>query len=145
MTKTFSKKLLSIFMAAIMCVSMFAGSIISAQASTRTITARVTASFSSNDYKLVCTNGKTAKLRVCTFNQAGNRTSGELKYKLVSDDGATYTGTIKGCNGISSTSTNITVPKGNTRYRLYLCRGSKSNKNITNTYYLSINFMANCI
>lgn len=145
-TNSLTKKLFSIIMAAIMCVSMFAGTTISAQAATIKFTNTVTANVNAScqDYKNVYTNGKAAKLRICTFNQVGKRTSGNLRYLLVSDNGGRWSGTITGCNGISNGTSNLTLPKGNTHYKVYLWRNGSSSKNITNTYYLSIDYMSNC-
>lgn len=100
-----------------------------------------------NSYGSVCnvyTSGSKAKLRICTFNQAGNRKSGKVTVKAVSDSGATYTWNVTGCNGISESSTNITLPAGNTHYKVYLRRNGTSNSNVTNTCYVSIDFKSNC-
>lgn len=138
------KNFLSIFIA-IFCVAGIMCSSLTAQAKTKsrgTITAIVTNRYDYRDYKHVYTNGKKAKLRVCTFNQSGRRTSGKLRYRIVSDNGACWSGKITGCGG--SSSTNITLPKGNKHYKLYLWRDTQTNKNYTNTFYLSIDYMDNC-
>lgn len=92
----------------------------------------------------VYTTGQAAKLRICTFNQDGKRTSGKITVKAVSDNGGVWTWNVTGCNGLFSTTTNITLPKGNTHYMIYIRRNGNSNANKTNTYYCSIDFMKNC-
>ena len=91
----------------------------------------------------VYTDGKTAKLRVCTFNQAGNRTSGQLRVVAYSDNGGRWSWDIKGCNGLSNSTTNVTLPAGNTHYRVYIYRVNTSSSNKTNTYYLSVDYRSN--
>lgn len=148
MTKTNNtmfRRIVSLFMALLMCTSAIAGSAITAEAaykSTRTITGRVNRKRTDAIY--VRTNGKKAKLRVCTFTQSGRRTSGKLKVLAVTENGNSYSYSITGCNGPSSNSTNLTLPKGNTAYYVYIWRDGNSRKNMTNAYNLSVDFKTNC-
>lgn len=95
-------------------------------------------------YTNVYTNGKAAKLRICTFNQAGKRTSGKITVKAVSDNGAIYTWNVTGCNGWNNSSTNVTLPKGYKHYKVYIRRTNASNSNLNNCFYWSIDCMGNC-
>ena len=92
----------------------------------------------------VYTNGSKAKLRICTVNQAGNRKSGNITVLAVGDNGQRYTWNVTGCNGISENTTNITLPAGNTQYKVYIKRNGNSNTNKTICYYFSIDFKSNC-
>ena len=105
-----------------------------------TVTGYVTESANKTTPIHVYTDGKAAKLRVCTFNQAGNRTSGKLKVLIYSDNGGYWAKTITGCNSILSSTTNVPLEKGNTHYRVYIYRADTSSSNRTNTYYLSVDF-----
>ena len=136
----FGRKLLSVFLAVLMSLSVFSTAF-SAQAATCR-TGNVDAN--KNSYYHVYTNGNKAKLRICTFNQKGSRTSGKLKVLVVSDRGATYSYSITGCNGFSNNTTNVTLPAGNTHYIVYVWRNGNSNSNITKTCYLSIDYKTNC-
>ena len=92
----------------------------------------------------VYTDGNKAKLRICTFNQAGARKSGKITVMAIADNGQKYTWDVTGCNGWSEKTTNITLPAGNTHYKVYIMRRGNNNSNRTNCYYFSIDFMSNC-
>lgn len=141
MKKTLSR-ILSMVLVVVMLCGMLSISANALGSSTSTIKGNLGDSYGSPCW--VITNGSAAKLRICTFNQAGKRTSGKITVKAVADCGATYTWNVTGCNGISNSSTNITLPKGNTHYYVYIKRNGTSNTNRTNTYYVSIDFKSNC-
>lgn len=88
---------------------------------------------------------KDAKLRICTFTSSGTRTSGKLYVKVESADGCSYSfeKSITGCNGVSNTSTNITLPKGHSKYRIYIKRKDTGRSNTRKTCYFSIDAMKN--
>lgn len=90
----------------------------------------------------VYTNGEKAKLRICTFTQSGSRKSGNIVVKAEGDNGQVYYFYVKGCN--LNNNTNITLPKGNTHYKVSIKRDGDSNKNKTNCFYFSIDFKSNC-
>lgn len=135
------KKPLSLILALVTIISMFTILAVSSSAAS-TKTGRFTNKYSAPIS--IYTNGKAAKLRICTFNQNNQRTSGNIIVKAVSDDGATWTWKVKGCNGMLSSTTNITLPKGNTHYTVYIARNGLSNTNITRTYYFSVDIKKNC-
>lgn len=146
---TIAKRSFSIFMVLVMMLTALSIGTFSASAaklptlSTKTtLTGRLTDGYGSPSY--VYTTGGTAKLRICTFNQNNKRTSGKITVKAVADDGQVYTWNVKGCNSFLSSTTNISLPKGNTRYRLYIKRNGTSNSNRTNTHYVSIDYIKNC-
>lgn len=105
-----------------------------------TVTGRLTNSQWQTTPLHVYTDGKTAKLRICTFNQAGERTNGKLKVLIFSDNGGRWEETITGCtwNG----TTNIKLLAGNTHYTVYIFRANTTNTNLTKTYYVSIDFQS---
>jgi len=144
-----TKKVISLTMVFILICSVFAFNTITASAAslpylstTRTLTGCLTDGYGSPSE--VYTTGSAAKLRICTFNQNGKRTSGKITVKAVADSGAVYTWNVTGCNSILSSSTNVTLPKGNTHYRIYIKRNGTSNSNRTNTFYVSIDYIKNC-
>lgn len=146
---TIAKRSFSVFMVLVMMFTVLSFSTISASAaqlpylSTKTtLTGRLTDGYGSPSH--VYTTGKSAKLRICTFNQNNKRTSGKITVKAVADDGQVYTWNVKGCNSFLSSTTNITLPSGNTHYRLYIKRNGTSNSNRTNTHYVSIDYIKNC-
>lgn len=109
-----------------------------------TVKGRLTNSLSTTKPCGVATNGRSAKLRICTFNQAGARTSGKLWVKVIADNGWEKTYSITGCNGWSNRSTNLSLPSGYTHYRIYPYRRGTKNSNLRKTFYCSIDFMNNC-
>lgn len=111
---------------------------------TSTITGRIPSNGGYSSGISVDTNGQKAKLRICTFNQAGGRKSGSITVKAVGDNGQVYTWNVKGCNGWSENTTNITLPAGNTHYTIYIKRNGNSNSNKTNCFYFSVDFKSNC-
>ena len=144
-----TKRVLSVAMVLVMLCSMFTVGATTASAASLpfntvkwTLTGCLTDRYGSPSE--VYTTGSTAKLRICTFNQDGNRTSGKITVKAVADSGAVYVWNVKGCNSFLSSSTNITLPKGNTHYKIYIKRNGTSNSNRTNTYYVSIDYIKNC-
>ncbi len=144
-----TKKVLSLTMVLLLICSLFTFGTITASAASlpfRSTTLTKTGCLGDNYGRPndVYTTGKAAKLRICTFNQNGNRTSGKITVYAVADSGATYKWSVTGCNGISNSSTNITLPKGNTHYKVYIKRNGRSNSNRTKTYYFSIDYMKNC-
>lgn len=146
---TITKRILSLTMVLVMICSLFTIGTITASAAelpfrtaTWTLKGRLTDGYGSPSE--VYTTGATAKLRICTFNQNGKRTSGKITVKAVADSGAVYTWNVKGCNSFLNNTTNITLPKGNTHYKIYIKRNGTSNSNRTNTYYVSIDYIKNC-
>lgn len=124
-----AKKFLGVFLSMVMILSIVLVETIPTSAATisfkETVTGRVTGSYGSpcNVY----TNGKAAKLRICTFNQNGKRTSGKITVMAQSDNGGKWVWKVKGCNSWMSNSTNITLPKGNTHYTIRIMRNGNSN------------------
>ena len=108
-----------------------------------TITGRIPTSGYSG-WQDVYTNGEKAKLRICTFNQAGARKGGYIIVQAIGDNGQVYEFRVKGENGWSENSTNIDLPAGNKHYRIRIKRNGDSNTNRTNCYYFSIDFKSNC-
>lgn len=145
---TIAKRSISIFMIVVMLLTLSIGtlSVSAAQLPSRstktTLTGRLTDGYGSPSY--VYTTGKSAKLRICTFNQNNKRTSGKITVKAVADDGQVYKWNVKGCNSFLSNSSNVTLPSGNTRYKLYIKRNGTSNSNRTNTHYVSVDYIKNC-
>lgn len=92
----------------------------------------------------VYTGGTNAKLRICTFSQNGERTNGKITVKAVSDNGATYRWDVTGCNGVFDSTTNISLPNGNTRYKVFVARTNGDNDNITKCCYWSMDFNSGC-
>ena len=144
-----TKRIISLTMVlALLCSLLSVGTITASAASLPsrtvnwTLTGRLTDNYGSPSE--VYTTGAAAKLRICTFNQNGDRTSGKITVQAVADSGAEYTWNVKGCNSFLNSSTNITLPKGNTHYKIYIKRNGKSNSNRTNTYYFSIDYIKNC-
>lgn len=144
-----TKKSISVIVAVIMVlVTLFSGTISASAASLPSnSTTSTVKGYLSNYYGQPCsvyTTGNAAKLRICTFNQNGRRTSGKITVMAIADSGAVYRWNVTGCNSFLSSTTNITLPKGNTHYMVYIKRNGTSNSNVTNTYYVSIDFMKNC-
>ncbi len=144
-----TKRVLSLTMVIVMICSLFMVSTTSAGAAsfpyrttTSTLTGHLTDKYGSPSD--VYTTGSAAKLRICTFNQNGKRTSGKITVKAIADSGAEYKWNVSGCNSALKNSTNITLPKGNTHYKIYIKRNGTSNSNRTNTYYVSIDYIKNC-
>lgn len=108
-----------------------------------TKTGRIPQSGYSSGYDIY-TDGEKAKVRICTFNQAGDRKGGKITVKIVGDNGQVWYQTVKGCNGPSENSTNITLPKGNTHYKISIKREGDSNSNRTNCFYFSIDLKSHC-
>ena len=111
--------------------------------STRTVTGRFNTGKKYTSTIHVFTYGKKAKLRICTFNQAGKRTNGKMYIEIKSEAGGDYSKKITGCN-LSNNSTNVTLPAGNTHYIIRIKRNGTSNKNLTKCFYFSIDFKSNC-
>ena len=144
-----TKRIISLTMVlALLCSLLSVGTITASAASLPSRTAKWTLTGCLTDYygspSEVYTTGAAAKLRICTFNQNGDRTSGKITVRAVADSGAVYTWNVKGCNSFLNSSTNITLPKGNTHYKIYIKRNGTSNSNRTNTYYFSIDYIKNC-
>lgn len=144
-----TKRVISLTMVLVLICSIFSICTVSANAAslpfrttTSTLTGRLTDGYGSPSE--VYTTGSAAKLRICTFNQNGKRTSGKITVRAVADSGAVYTWNVTGCNGISNKTTNITLPKGNTHYTIRIKRNGTSNSNRTNTFYYSVDYMKNC-
>lgn len=144
-----TKRVLSLTMVIVMICSLFMMGTTSASAASlpyrstkTTLTGCLTDRYGSPSD--VYTTGSAAKLRICTFNQNGKRTSGKITVRAVADSGAEYKWNVTGCNGALKNSTNITLPKGNTHYKIYIKRNGTSNSNRTNTYYVSIDYIKNC-
>lgn len=128
-------------------LTLFGILVIPAEAAACTTTATVKGRIPTSGYTSgqdVYTNGSKAKLRICTFNQAGARKSGKITVRAIGDNGQVYTWNVTGCNGISENTTNITLPAGNTHYKVSIKRNGNSNTNKTNCYYFSIDFKSNC-
>lgn len=146
MTLTLKKRILSIIMAAILLTSIIILPV-SAASLPRNSTRKTLTGYLGDriDYNYpidVYTTGSTAKLRICTFNQNGDRTNGKITVTAVADSGARYTFKTTGCtlNG----TTNVTLPKGNTHYEVYITRRGGSNSNRTKTFYFSMDFDKQC-
>lgn len=136
------RRVISIVMAVVMVMSTVLIATDTTYAASKTVTGVLTDGYGSSIR--VYTNGKAAKLRVCTFNQRGARTSGKITVRAIADNGAVYKWNVKGCNSFMSQSTNITLPKGNTRYRVQIRRNGGSNSNRTKTFYVSVDLIKNC-
>lgn len=144
-----TKRVFSLAMVLVMIFSIFAISTVEASAASLPLrsTKSTLKGCLTDGYGGRCdvyTTGSAAKLRICTFNQNGNRTSGKITVRAVADSGAVYTWNVKGCNGLLNSTSNITLPKGNTHYVVYIKRNGTSNSNRTNTFYFSIDYMKNC-
>ena len=143
-----SCKFISIILVIITLMSVFSVFTISSSAAALTTTSTKTGYIMDSENKTVpihiYTNGKEAKLRICTFNQAGQRTKGKLCIIYKSDNGGKEIKTVEGYNGILSKKSNFTLPKGNLHYEVYIIRNGGSFQNRTNTYYYSVDFIKNC-
>ena len=60
------------------------------------------------------------------------------------DNGATYRWDVTGCNGVFDSTTNISLPNGNTRYKVFVARTNGDNDNITKCCYWSMDFNSGC-
>lgn len=98
----------------------------------------VTGCFNGMDYGDSCdvyTDGKTAKVKICTFYQNGKKSSGKVTVKYKSDAGTVKTATV-------SSGGTLTLPKGSTHYLIWIKRYSKSYRD--KDFYVSIDFKSHC-
>ena len=103
----------------------------------------MTGGFNGNNYStkhtVYVSRNKTAKVKVCTFNQSGNRTSGNFTIKVTTPYDSNFV------KYISGTSTNkITLNFGYDRYYLQIKRRGTGSTNIANCYWWSFDATSNC-
>lgn len=98
----------------------------------------VTGCFNGMDYGDSCdvyTDGKAAKVKICTFYQNGKRSNGKVTVEYKSDAGRAKPVTI-------SSGGYLKLPKGNTHYTIRIKRFNE--KYLDKDFYLSIDFTSHC-
>ena len=103
----------------------------------------ITGCFNGNSYsgktRVYVSKGKSAKVKVCTFNQSGKRTSGNVYIRVTTPYDSKFHPELK----ISSTN-QITLNYGYTVYDIQIMRRGTTAKNVGNCYYWSYDATSNC-
>ena len=80
-----------------------------------------------------------AKVRVCTFNQSGKRTSGKFKIKVTTPYDSNFVEYISG-----SSTNKITLNFGYDTYYIQIMRRGTDSTNVANCYWWSYDASSNC-